>query len=252
MRDSVLIMQRDSLLSQLFGDGSRLVASGEGVDVVVVGGVVRPFGFEIMVVVATLLYLYWLGRYVTIHHANRYRESKRKGIGGLEGSSSFLFDTTLPWGLFVSLATIVTLKLCELCLFESILSIPFGWLMGSVVVGFTLYWLWGWGVMRVWRNDDLDEKIVSLKVRVVLRSTIYILPIALLSSFVPTHHLLSYLLLAASLIVTIYYFVKTFLLFISEKFSSLRWFLYLCTVEVAPIVLLLCIFDYLKKLIEYR
>ncbi|MFR9651250.1 MAG: DUF4271 domain-containing protein [Rikenellaceae bacterium] len=252
MRDSVIFTptQRDTLLSQLFGEESNLYtyteSGGRYIDIVVEHD---SLGYEVMVIVVTLLYIYWLGRYISIHTTNRYRESRRMGFGGVEESGSFFLDTTLPWGLFISLTAILSSRIGIIFSIDKITSIPFWMLMYGVMSIFTLYWLWGWIVMKIWNKDEQSEELcdnlIAIKVRAVLISTIYLLPMALLSSTPNSYPPFSYLLFVSSLGVTIHYFIKIFSLFMHEKVSTFRWFLYLCTVEVAPLVLGWFIFDYL-------
>ncbi len=256
--DSLTIVARDSVLTALFGEHSAFYSASladVGSSVAGASGVAaHGLVFDLVVVVVTLLYLYWSSRYIGQRLLNRYRESRLKGLGDVEGLGGFIFDTTLPWVLFIALCVIFFVKLIELLAFNNLYDGPlidlgFGWFVVGVSLLFLLFWLWVLGAMNIWHRligeENMYENLFSLKVQFVRIVTIYLLPVALLVALAEPHRVAVYALFVGALIAIIYYIVKTFLLFVREKVSSLRWFLYLCTVEVAPLVLVWFIFDYL-------
>ncbi len=206
----------------------------------------ESLGYHLMIGIATIIYFYWLSSYVRSNFRDHYRGSRRLSLGGDDVVGIYGLNETLPWGLFFTLCTTLLIKITGVVVLlhpsYSLLENSFGWYILASSLIFILYWGWGWGVITLSMKDEklieLKELLHTQRIKTVEQSTIYLLPIALLCSLSEIDSYASLIIFAASIIAMALHLVKTFFLFKVEKVSKLRWFLYLCTVEVAPILIL--------------
>lgn len=237
----------DVSAAEVFGSASTLAGGGVP-DVATSGILAQTVGFQIVVLLLATLYLLLfytnssevrmladsfgfdrntgqrtLGK-SGIFHTHFLRRCAVLGAMGLGVLSVKLCDEWLPAEVLAGLGPLWRQGFCigVLAAIEAI----------ALVQGLVL-----WGIGQVTLSQSFISTLLYVKQFHFAQAALFVLPPILLSALCPAGTGMGwmYLIFIFIIIIILLYLREIHSLFMAKKISNLHWFLYLCTIEIAPI-----------------
>ena len=241
------VASADASVSEVFGSASTLAGGGVP-DAVTSGILAQAVGFQAVVLLLATLYLllfytnssevrmlvgsFGLDRNTGqrtlgksgIFHTHFLRRCAVLGAMGLGVLSVKLCDEWLPAEALAGLGLLLRQGFCigVLAAVEAI----------ALVQGLVL-----WGIGQVTLSQPFIATLLYVKQFHFARAALFVLPPILLSALCPAGTGMGwiYLIFILIVIIILLYLREIHSLFVAKKISNLHWFLYLCTIETAPI-----------------
>lgn len=260
------ISSREQSARHIFGVSSERVVEVYGDSPSYIGvALSEEMLYQILVVVMMVFYIAWIYRFINVKGFRNFVSvgsafSHIRNWGVHTGSSRRrLGDFLLLWSLIMGLFMLFVTKVMEVgdgVLFDytggaysisnEIMSLGMDRWMLVVVGGFLLSMLWSFVVLyvadRLSRSGTIFRSILELRSQTLLHSVVYLMPCILLCAFGAYGSVRFSLALLMVLGFTLWYLIRSFLLFQSKKISILLWISYLCAVEILPATLVWAIF----------
>ncbi len=263
-------------VSEVFGDSSYVIrvettdALRRSSDLELVGA----WGFEVFILLMSLLYLAWGSRRLSIKMGSFFRGESHmldgsggahvsdsinanNGIIGGGGSSAQIVSVAVAGSLVLGAIILLLSKGAEVAMNRGDMLIferefyAMAIMIDEMGLGLWMVAIAGlfcasmlWFVLIMWSADLLSRSswlyaaTITIRSNTMMLCAVVALPMLLLAALDPSSVWAIYATLVAIALSMLYYVCRTFLLFAQQNVSLLHWFLYLCAVELVPLTLI--------------